>query len=512
MRLTKVGFFTALSLLVLGLVEVILKIIYSSSLSYGLSFVLNDPGKTLFHLVLLPVAAAILLSKLPVRLITYLFGRIRYFPTFLFLILVTVAIYEVFSDHLHPGADTALMPYEVRGAPAALSALRLDIARQVTQYHQTDLPDDAQRNKLQQAKQTYAQQVSELRSRSKSPAGSFTVYYWYAMLLNCIGVAYAVLLFVLTLSLIAGKVELEDRRLDAFILNIFILSPWIILRAYSEWYFSMGNYHLAEDSKLVVIFFLSILLVMQVAFLRKSRGFIRTFFIGVVLLIGTGGVNILLNPEWIPGIISLFSSLSPFALFSMSVLFLISAVAITWNRIKTMAYLQFISMGAAQAAYMEDDAEKEEVGPAEADHADKQEKHAAPGLTDDTCREYASRLEGYFRQHKPYLDPELTIKSVADALNIPLHHLSWVVNEWLGHSFPDYVNVFRIEEAKQKLRSPEFRQLKIENIGYGCGFNSKATFNRVFKKYCNVSPSQYQKSCPGDEPDQMHTSPASSSF
>ncbi|QHT67743.1 AraC family transcriptional regulator [Rhodocytophaga rosea] len=112
-------------------------------------------------------------------------------------------------------------------------------------------------------------------------------------------------------------------------------------------------------------------------------------------------------------------------------------------------------------------------------------------LAENLCRNYSERIETYFEQKKPYLDPELTMQKVAAELNMPLHHLSMVLNECIGYSFTDYVNRYRIEEVKRKLT--EMQYLKIESIGYEAGFNSKATFNRVFKKHCRQSPSEYQK-------------------
>ncbi len=104
---------------------------------------------------------------------------------------------------------------------------------------------------------------------------------------------------------------------------------------------------------------------------------------------------------------------------------------------------------------------------------------------------YIVQIEQYFTQKKPYLDPELTMKKAADELHIPLHHLSIVLNDKFGHTFSDYVNMHRIAEVKCRLKSQP--HVKIESIAYECGFNSKATFNRVFKKYCRQTPSAYQK-------------------
>jgi AraC-like DNA-binding protein len=60
-------------------------------------------------------------------------------------------------------------------------------------------------------------------------------------------------------------------------------------------------------------------------------------------------------------------------------------------------------------------------------------------------------------------------------------------------SFYDYVNERRIEEVKRKINDPKYSHLKLVEVAYECGFNSKATFNRVFKKIEGHSPTDYKK-------------------
>jgi putative ABC transport system permease protein len=60
----------------------------------------------------------------------------------------------------------------------------------------------------------------------------------------------------------------------------------------------------------------------------------------------------------------------------------------------------------------------------------------------------------------------------------------------------DYVNELRIEEVKRKMDDPACSHIKIIEIAYECGFNSKATFNRVFKKLTGKPPTEYKKATP----------------
>ena len=96
-------------------------------------------------------------------------------------------------------------------------------------------------------------------------------------------------------------------------------------------------------------------------------------------------------------------------------------------------------------------------------------------------------------EQKPYLDPELSINDLADLVKCNRHHLSQVLNDELHRSFYDYINRFRVDEARQLLIDPANEGLKIASIAYDAGFNSLSTFNDVFKKIAGVTPSQFRK-------------------
>jgi len=114
-------------------------------------------------------------------------------------------------------------------------------------------------------------------------------------------------------------------------------------------------------------------------------------------------------------------------------------------------------------------------------------------LSEELGQKYKTMLEDFFFKEKPYLNPELSIKKLAEDIKIQTHHLSWVINEKFECNFFDFINKYRVEEMKEKLMDERYKHIKIEEIAYSCGFNSKATFNRVFKKYCNLSPGEFQK-------------------
>lgn len=100
-------------------------------------------------------------------------------------------------------------------------------------------------------------------------------------------------------------------------------------------------------------------------------------------------------------------------------------------------------------------------------------------------------LRNYMKVHKPYLEETLTLQNLAERIDIPEKHLSFLINKVLGKHFFDFINTYRIEEAKKHLQK---RDLTIQQIMYEVGFNSKSSFNTAFKKYTSQTPSTYRKS------------------
>jgi AraC-like DNA-binding protein len=95
-------------------------------------------------------------------------------------------------------------------------------------------------------------------------------------------------------------------------------------------------------------------------------------------------------------------------------------------------------------------------------------------------------------EKKPYLDPGLTLPQVAEMMEVPPHNLSQVINERMEQNFYQFVNSYRLEEAKRRLSHPDTLYDKLIKIAFDSGFNSLPTFNRVFKDLIGESPSQYR--------------------
>ena len=122
-----------------------------------------------------------------------------------------------------------------------------------------------------------------------------------------------------------------------------------------------------------------------------------------------------------------------------------------------------------------------------------QQKYSKSGLGQEQAEQYLQKTLVLMAFEKPYLDSNLTLKTLADQLSISPNHLSQILNDRRNQSFFDFVNSFRVEEAKQLLKDPQKDRLTILAIAYEAGFASKSSFNTAFKKFTGITPSQFKK-------------------
>lgn len=119
-------------------------------------------------------------------------------------------------------------------------------------------------------------------------------------------------------------------------------------------------------------------------------------------------------------------------------------------------------------------------------------KYAGSSLKEGERLQYLNNLKDYMNLQKPYLDETVSLTKLANALNIPVHHLSQIINEEFGLNFFDFINHYRVEEVKAKMLDPKFANFSLLGIAFECGFNSKSSFNRVFKKITGLTPSKFK--------------------
>jgi AraC-like DNA-binding protein len=114
-------------------------------------------------------------------------------------------------------------------------------------------------------------------------------------------------------------------------------------------------------------------------------------------------------------------------------------------------------------------------------------------LSDEQIVELSARLDNLMIKEKIFLDNEINLASIAERLNISIHDASYLINEVKGDNFYNFINKFRVEEAKGLLTSDKSDKLNMLGIAFESGFNSKTTFNTSFKKIVGISPSEFSK-------------------
>jgi ABC-type antimicrobial peptide transport system permease subunit/AraC-like DNA-binding protein len=92
-----------------------------------------------------------------------------------------------------------------------------------------------------------------------------------------------------------------------------------------------------------------------------------------------------------------------------------------------------------------------------------------------------------------YQDPELSLSSLAEKLELGTHELSRIINTALKKSFNDFINEYRVADVVQKMQNPAYDHITLLGIAYESGFNSKTTFNRIFKQMTGKAPAEYKE-------------------
>lgn len=126
--------------------------------------------------------------------------------------------------------------------------------------------------------------------------------------------------------------------------------------------------------------------------------------------------------------------------------------------------------------------------------ASKKKAGVVASLTSDIIQETVLRLQESMKEDKMYLNPDLNLHVMAQHTGIPQKTISAVLNQRMKKSFNEFVNQYRVEAFKQKLQQPEMNSFTMAGIALECGFNSKATFQRIFKEVTGTSPSEFRKS------------------
>ena len=131
------------------------------------------------------------------------------------------------------------------------------------------------------------------------------------------------------------------------------------------------------------------------------------------------------------------------------------------------------------------------------DEPENPEKHetrySRSSLNEKQIEELTNTIFQYLKNKKPYLNPDYSLQMMAEDLNISRHKLSEAINNGHKKNFYKLINEFRVDEVKEMLVNSAFSHYTVLGIGLECGFNSKTSFNRIFKEETGLTPTEYKR-------------------
>lgn len=126
-----------------------------------------------------------------------------------------------------------------------------------------------------------------------------------------------------------------------------------------------------------------------------------------------------------------------------------------------------------------------------------EEKYKTNRQTEEECRELHKRLLAYVEKEKPYINPDLKMGELAAALDTSSHSLSYLLNQYLNQSYYDFINEYRVAQFKKMVADSKYSRYTLTALAELCGFSSRASFFRSFKKSTGVTPNEYIRSIGG---------------
>jgi AraC-like DNA-binding protein len=125
------------------------------------------------------------------------------------------------------------------------------------------------------------------------------------------------------------------------------------------------------------------------------------------------------------------------------------------------------------------------------------EKYAKSGLKPGQAEEYLNKLISFVEDNKLYLDRDLNIQDLSSLTSIPRHYITQVLNEKHKRNFFTFINEYRVKEVIERFSDPKYNHYTILAIAFDAGFNSKTTFNSIFKSQTGSTPSEFREKSTG---------------
>ena len=126
-----------------------------------------------------------------------------------------------------------------------------------------------------------------------------------------------------------------------------------------------------------------------------------------------------------------------------------------------------------------------------------EEKYKTNRLTEEECKELHKKLVAYVEKEKSYINPDLKMGDLASALDTSSHSLSYLLNQYLNQSYYDFINEYRVTQFKKMVADSQYSRYTLTALAELCGFSSRASFFRSFKKSTGVTPNEYIRSIGG---------------
>lgn len=123
-----------------------------------------------------------------------------------------------------------------------------------------------------------------------------------------------------------------------------------------------------------------------------------------------------------------------------------------------------------------------------------EEKYRKSNVTEEECRRLAGELELLMQRDRLYVNPNLKIADLAAILNVSTYTLSYLFNQYLDKNYYDYLNDYHIEEFKRLVDKDEYSKYTLTALAELCGFSSRTSFFRYFKKVIGITPNEYIRS------------------
>lgn len=112
----------------------------------------------------------------------------------------------------------------------------------------------------------------------------------------------------------------------------------------------------------------------------------------------------------------------------------------------------------------------------------------------ESNKEIVEVIKDYMDNAKPFQNSRLTLRDLAEQLHVPPKKLSQIINKELDQNFVDFINSYRLKMAKERLLKPKDSKETILEIMYEVGFNSKSSFNTLFKTKTGKTPTEFKRS------------------